>query len=123
MLIAFDTDYVVDTVVETVDFAMARPARHPPETRGMVRRPEYAPFTTFVTNVLTRAEVSMPTLLATLVYIDRAKPHLQIALEEWAFERVFLGAVMVASKVCATCQFESSAFAVADFSLLVHPVP
>ena len=64
------------------------------------RRPEHAKFTTFVTNVITRAEITTPTLLASLVYIDRAKPHLHIALEEWALERVFLGAIIVASKVC-----------------------
>jgi len=42
----------------------------------------------------------MPVLLATLVYITRAKPHLHIETEDWACERVFLGALMVASKVC-----------------------
>ncbi|KAF9246243.1 hypothetical protein BU15DRAFT_85023 [Melanogaster broomeanus] len=73
---------VVDCVVDTVDYAMG----------------QHAAFTTFVTNVLTRAEVTIPTILVSLVYINRAKPHLQIALEEWACERVFLGAVMVASK-------------------------
>jgi hypothetical protein len=53
---------------------------------------------TFVSDVITRAEVTMPTLLATLVYIDRARPHLHIGLEQWALERVFLGALIVASK-------------------------
>ena len=52
-----------------------------------------------VNNVITRAEVEMPVILATLVYLNRAKPHLHIALEEWANERVFLGAIIVASKV------------------------
>ncbi|KAG6888146.1 hypothetical protein C0995_010315 [Termitomyces sp. Mi166 len=78
-------EYVVDCVVDTVDFAMGRPSSV--RGRPLSRRPEHAKFTTFVTNVITRAEVSTPTLLATLVYIDRAKPHLHIALEEWALER------------------------------------
>jgi hypothetical protein len=52
-----------------------------------------------VNNVLTRAEVEVPVVLAALVYLNRAKPHLHIALEEWANERVFLGALIVASKV------------------------
>lgn len=52
-----------------------------------------------VHNVLVRAEVEVPVVLATLVYLNRAKPHLHIALEEWANERVFLGALIVASKV------------------------
>ncbi|KAF9261269.1 hypothetical protein L218DRAFT_1078820 [Marasmius fiardii PR-910] len=87
-------EYVVDCVAETVDYAMGR--RSPPRSRS--RRPEHSKFTTFVSNVLTRAEVTTPVVLSTLVYIDRAKPHLHIALEEWALERVFLGALIVASK-------------------------
>ena len=72
-----------------------------PSSRGKTasRRPEHTKFITFVTNVLTRAEVTTPTLLAALVYIDRAKPHLHIGLEQWALERVFLGSIIVASKV------------------------
>jgi len=71
-----------------------------PSSRGKTatRRPEHTKFIAFVTNVLTRAEVTTPTLLAALVYIDRAKPHLHIGLEQWALERVFLGSIIVASK-------------------------
>ena len=90
-------EYLVDAVAETVDFAMGRPSSSSSSTRS--RRPEHAKFTTFVKNVVERAEVTIQTILATLVYIDRAKPHLHIALEEWALERVFLGAIIVASKV------------------------
>ncbi|KAG6329249.1 hypothetical protein ID866_9839, partial [Astraeus odoratus] len=90
-------EYVVDAVVETVDYAMGRPSTSK-RGRSLSRRTDCASFTTFVANVLTRAEVSIPTLLVALVYIDRAKPHLQIALEEWACERVFLGALIIASK-------------------------
>ncbi|KAG5652783.1 hypothetical protein H0H81_003663 [Sphagnurus paluster] len=89
-------EYVVDCVVDTVDFAMGRPSTS--RGRPVSKRPEHAKFTTFVTNIITRAEVTTPTVLASLVYIDRAKPHLHIALEEWALERVFLGAIIVASK-------------------------
>ncbi|KAF9227584.1 hypothetical protein BS17DRAFT_799836 [Gyrodon lividus] len=90
-------EYVVDCVVDTVDYAMGRPSSSQ-RGRSLSRHSEQSAFTTFVTNVLTRAEVTIPTILVSLVYIDRAKPHLQIALEEWACERVFLGAVIVASK-------------------------
>jgi len=84
-------EYVVDCTVDTVAYAMGRPS-------SSSRRSEHSKFTTFVSNVLTRAEVTMPTLLSALVYIDRAKPHLHIGLEQWALERVFLGALIVASK-------------------------
>jgi len=89
-------DYVVDCVADTVDFAMGRPSQ--PRGRTASRRPGLSKFTTFATDVLTRAEVTTPTILVALTYIDRAKPHLHIALEEWALERVFLGALIIASK-------------------------
>lgn len=54
-----------------------------------------------MTDVIHKAEIKVPALLVTLAYIDRAKPHLQIALEQWACERVFLGALIVANKVCS----------------------
>ncbi|KAI5900635.1 uncharacterized protein SCHCODRAFT_02662127 [Schizophyllum commune H4-8] len=86
-------DYLVEQTAETVDFALGRP-----HERGRSLTKQYQSFTSFVNTVITRAEVTMPTILATLVYIDRARPHISIALEEWAHERVFLGALMVASK-------------------------
>ncbi|KAF7310126.1 Cyclin N-terminal domain-containing protein [Mycena indigotica] len=82
--------YLIDTVVDAVDFAMGRSPRSHVRFR--------ASFTTFVNDVLTRAEVAPATVLAALVYIARARAHLSIALEEWALERVFLGALIVASK-------------------------
>ena len=92
------SEHVVDTVVETVDYALGRPS---PSSRGrsMSRHTEHSKFLKFVTDVLHRAEVKVPALLVTLVYIERAKPHIQIALEQWANERVFLGALILANKV------------------------
>ena len=102
-------DYLVSTVIDTVTHAMDR--------RVPFKAASYrAPFTTFVTDVLTKAEVKVPVLLVTLVYIDRAKPHLQIALEQWACERVFLGALILANKVCfliSTSYFISSNYLLA----------
>jgi hypothetical protein len=86
-------DYVVDCVADTVNYAMGRPST------SSQHHLHYPTFTTFVTNVIHRAEVTTPVILAALVYIDRAKPHLHIALEQWALERVFLGALITASKV------------------------
>ena len=92
------TEYVVDCVVETVDYAMGRPTTSS-RGRPLSRHSDHSNFMPFVTNVLHKAEVKVPVLLVTLVYIDRAKPHLQIALEQWACERVFLGALILANKV------------------------
>ncbi|KAJ7268085.1 hypothetical protein B0H12DRAFT_93405 [Mycena haematopus] len=74
------------------------PHRHPQHPRPPHPLPYLAKFTSFATTVLARAEVTPPTVLVSLVYIARARPHLSIALEEWALERVFLGALIVAAK-------------------------
>ncbi|KAJ7154167.1 hypothetical protein C8R46DRAFT_912079 [Mycena filopes] len=93
-------DYIVDCVAETVDYAMGRTTL-PTPSRGRARTPPSPytlKFTPFVHTVLSRAEVTPATALTALVYIHRARPHLSIALEEWALERVFLGALITASK-------------------------
>ncbi|KAH8798487.1 hypothetical protein DL96DRAFT_1539655 [Flagelloscypha sp. PMI_526] len=89
-------EYIVDCTIETVDFAMGRPTSS--RGRTLHRNPFRTRFTSFVTDVVTTSEVSMPTLIAALAYITRAQPYLNIAREEWALERVFLGALIVASK-------------------------
>jgi hypothetical protein len=97
----FVSEYVVDSVVETVDFAMGHRPAAPPSSGGKAAcPPKHTKFIAFVINILTTAEVTTPTVLAALIYIDRAKPHLHIGLEQWALERVFLGSIIVASKVC-----------------------
>ncbi|KAI0306681.1 hypothetical protein B0F90DRAFT_1808325 [Multifurca ochricompacta] len=90
-------EYLIDSIIETVDFALGRPSQSA-RGRTLSRHSEGSNFATMVNNVLTRGEVEVPVVLATLVYLNRAKPHLHIALEEWANERVFLGALIVASK-------------------------
>ncbi|THU88719.1 hypothetical protein K435DRAFT_679265 [Dendrothele bispora CBS 962.96] len=92
-------EYVVDCVADTVDYAMGRPpVRGHSHGRQASSRRELAKFTNFVNTVLTRANVSTPVVLTSLVYVDRAKPHLHIAVEEWVLERVFLGSLIIASK-------------------------
>jgi hypothetical protein len=94
-------DYLVDAVAETVDYAMGRThtSATSPVTRGRsTHSPYLQKFTTFASTVISRAEVTSATVLVALVYISRARPHLSIALEEWALERVFLGSLIVASK-------------------------
>ena len=57
------------------------------------------PFFIFASNVVHRSEVKIPAILVSLVYIKRAKQHLFIQSPEWACERVFLGALILANKV------------------------
>ena len=103
-------EHLVDTVFETVDYALGRPSSSS-RGRSMSRTSEHSKFLKFVTDVLHKAEVKVPAVLVSLVYIERAKPHIQIALEQWANERVFLGALILANKVCfliSTSYFISS---------------
>jgi hypothetical protein len=51
-----------------------------------------------VSTVITRAGVTTRTLLVTLIYMNRVRPYISIDLEDWALERVFLGALITASK-------------------------
>ncbi|PSR73903.1 hypothetical protein PHLCEN_2v10261 [Hermanssonia centrifuga] len=90
-------EYIVDRVVDVVDYALGRPST---STRGRSssRRSAHAEFSGFARTVIERAGVQLPVLLGTLVYLDRARPHLQLSLEEWACERVFLGALICANK-------------------------
>ena len=100
-------EHLVDTVVETVDYALGRPSSSS-RGRSVARHSEHSKFLKFVTDVIQKAEVKVPAILVTLVYINRAKPHIQIALEQWANERVFLGALILANKVCSLLPTSSS---------------
>ncbi|KAJ7613069.1 hypothetical protein FB45DRAFT_759439 [Roridomyces roridus] len=87
--------YLVSRISSTVSYSLKRSGVSPSFTRTPAHLQK---FTTFVTTVLSRAEVSATDVLVTLVYLTRARHHLTIALEEWALERVFLGALICASK-------------------------
>ncbi|KAJ7619478.1 hypothetical protein FB45DRAFT_799928 [Roridomyces roridus] len=91
-------DYVVDCVSETVDHALSE------DNLRLSRRGRCAPgtshqkLTAFVSFVLSKACITPAILLTSLVYIVRLRSHLLILLEQRAPERVFLGALAVASK-------------------------
>ncbi|TFK46734.1 hypothetical protein OE88DRAFT_1729023 [Heliocybe sulcata] len=82
-------NYLVALIKDTVTFALNRELS---ATSGIQT------FPTFVKQVIHRASLTTPVVLSSMVYISRAKKYLSIAHEEFALERVFLGAVVVASK-------------------------
>lgn len=82
--------------VDTVQFALESSL----QIEKHVSSRSLVSFKTFAWNVIQRSQVQTPVLLATLVYMNRAKAHLTIHTDEWACERVFLGALIAASKVC-----------------------
>ena len=83
--------------MEAVDFALGRASSF--ATPNPKDSYHHAEFTEFVSNVLSRSEMKTPVILASLVYIHRAMPYLSIGTEQWACERVFLGALILAAKV------------------------
>ncbi|KAJ7271581.1 hypothetical protein C8J57DRAFT_1319308 [Mycena rebaudengoi] len=95
-------EYVVDCVVDTVNYAMgythfaSRPSRR---TRGRSTTPvPLVKFTSFVSSVLAAAETRPAMLLVALVYICRVRPYLCVDYAGLVLERVFLGALICADK-------------------------
>ncbi|KAJ7713388.1 hypothetical protein B0H16DRAFT_543973 [Mycena metata] len=82
-------DYIVHCVSETVDQGLGRTGT--PSSYN-------APFTSFVSTVLARSHENIATVLTSLCYISRVRSKLCIPSNEYALERVFLGALIVASK-------------------------
>lgn len=91
-------EQVVQTTAEVVNFALDVPTTSSSRGRTISRTNKYSEFTQFVSDVIERAEVTISDILVTLVYIKRARPYLSVQTEEWALHRVFLGALIVASK-------------------------
>ena len=91
------TEHLVSETIDTVNQAVGSPSSSRGRREG---RAEAAGFAEFAANVIGRAEIPTAVLLVTLVYIYRSRPHLSVEAEEWALHRVFLGALMLASKVC-----------------------
>ena len=91
-------EQVVQTTAEVVNFALGAPTTSSARGRTVSRTNKYSEFTEFVSNVIERAEATVSDVLVSLIYIQRAKPYLSVQTEEWALHRVFLGALIVASK-------------------------
>ncbi|KAF9648578.1 hypothetical protein BDM02DRAFT_3187013 [Thelephora ganbajun] len=92
------TEQLVQSTVEVVNFALGLPTTSSSRGRSTARTNEYAEFTQFVSDIIERAEVTTSDILVALIYIQRAKPYLSIQTKEWALHRVFLGALITASK-------------------------
>jgi hypothetical protein len=98
-------DYLAGIVVDAVDTALVRSMI----PRGMDRSEStrVSNFNRFTWNFLQKASARMSAILVTLVYLTRAKKHLRIEAEDRAYERVLLGAFIVASKYSSDTAFRS----------------
>ena len=90
-------EHLVQATIEVVDYALDIPS---PSTRGRstTRNNKHTEFTQFVSDIIERAETTVSDILVALVYIQRSRPYLSVQTEEWALHRVFLGALITASK-------------------------
>jgi hypothetical protein len=86
-------EYLAQTTADAIAFAHGSSSRS-----RLSRSHKHDSFKEFVSNVVSRSEVPIGVLLVALVYINRSQPHLSIETEEWARERVFLGALILAAK-------------------------
>lgn len=86
-------------VVDVVTYGMKNSPVSSRNSSAQKDNVRFDPFFAFASNVVHRSEVKIPTMLVSLVYIERAKHHLFIQSPEWACERVFLGALILANKV------------------------
>lgn len=104
-------NYLAEAAIDAVDTVLGN-AFTP---RGMTSPDSIrvSTFKRFVWNFIHNAPVGMPILLVTLVYITRAKKYLHIEAEDRAYERVFLGALIVASKYTNDASFRTVRWALA----------
>ncbi|KIK71204.1 hypothetical protein GYMLUDRAFT_33344 [Collybiopsis luxurians FD-317 M1] len=93
-------EYIVGHVSVTVDISIECEHSTICRCRSISRNlPHGYNFATFVERVLNKAHLTLSIVLASLAYIDRVRPHLQLSCDsKFVPERVFLGATIVASK-------------------------
>ncbi|KAJ7604488.1 hypothetical protein FB45DRAFT_810777, partial [Roridomyces roridus] len=89
-VIHYLVEYISDIVDDALDRSSVVPSHRPPSY--------ISDFFVFAAKVLYRAETTLSTLLVALAYLDRVSDVVCVASEEWALERLFLGAVICASK-------------------------
>ncbi|KAF9645650.1 hypothetical protein BDM02DRAFT_3189546 [Thelephora ganbajun] len=90
--------YVAHASVDAITYAMECSSTASRNSSARKETIRFDPFHIFASNVVHRSEVKIPAILVSLVYIERARQHLFIQSPEWACERVFLGALILANK-------------------------
>ena len=91
--------YVARVAADAITYAIEHSSTARRDGPARKEKINFDPFLIFASNVVHRSEVKIPAILVSLVYIKRAKEHLFIQSPEWACERVFLGALILANKV------------------------
>ncbi|KAL4250014.1 Cyclin PHO80-like protein [Abortiporus biennis] len=102
-------DYIVECIRDTVQTALGCAAPVHPQFLYNLERNNLAKF---MTRIIYKANIQVPTLLVALVYISRSKHYLHMIADKWANERVFLGALIVAYKYTNDVTFKNYQWAV-----------
>jgi hypothetical protein len=100
-------DYLAEIAIDVVDTRLGNEPIAQVATPSKSRSRRVSGFKLFVWNFIRNASVGMPVLLVTLVYLTRARDHLRIEADDRGYERVFLGAFIVASKYTNDSAFRS----------------
>jgi len=111
-------EHLVSVTIDTVELAMGQRSilgldcvASPLGADCMDNR--NASLTQFIMMVIHRSQASMAVLLVAIIYIQRAKPGLCIGLRErWDCERIFLGALIIASKYLNDSPLRNSHWAI-----------
>lgn len=84
---------------DVITYAMEHSSTASRDSPAPKEKLTFDPFLKFASNVVHRSEVRISAIMVSLVYIERARHHLFVQAPEWACERVFLGALILANKV------------------------
>jgi hypothetical protein len=97
-------DYIIRT---TTDVAVHALELEPTENKrsGLLRLSDKmhnrrCGFNKFVSNIIRRSQTRTTTVLVALLYLKRAKFDLDVPPVEWILYRLFMGALILATKVC-----------------------
>ncbi|KAI0059799.1 hypothetical protein BV25DRAFT_1808438 [Artomyces pyxidatus] len=100
-------ELVVDFVVNVVREGTRRDGRSL-VTEGSEWDIRRTRFTHLVLDLVMGADIDMSCLLVCLLYLERSKARIHITDSRWPFERVFIGAVVVAHKYLNDCVWFNS---------------
>lgn len=96
-------DYIVRTTTDVAAHAL-NPSSTEKTRTGLLSLSDrihnkYCGFNQFVSNVIRRSQTQTSTILVALLYLKRAKLHLDVPPLDWILHRLFLGALILATKV------------------------
>ena len=97
------TDYIVytttDVAAHTLKLNSTQGTRSGILSLSDKLHSRYCGFEQFVSNVIRRSRTRTPTILVALLYMRRAKVHMDVPPLDWILHRLFLGSLILATKV------------------------